>query len=525
MTGKMHIVGSVWASDGWHKIKYWYKDVNSASYNNGWTLQEGSIKWRDTAMFIDRDGGIHAVYKSGRDPGKYVYCPSGGSLVNSEVLDIPVAQGGVCVSFGDLFVDQNMNVHHAFLTYNSETVDYSIKPAGSNTWAIPSRVSEGHAQLCHKENYDNVWPSIAVDTDGIVYVAWADMPCPDTEANRITLATLENNVWHREILTLDANIDFDNKPAMTANNDGVFLVWRDWLDELWLYSIVSKEVYISNLSEGQKICASDYSNGVISIKAGVANPADITRVEFYVDGTLLGEASSEPYEYDWNIGEYNPGTHQVRVVGHKTNGDTVESEITVDIDCPPSIQLVNLFDGSTIAETMDVTVEIQDDKNAVQKVEFYVDNSLKYTDTAAPYVFRWNPASLSLGNHILTVIAYDNSSLSRTVSITVKYWPIFPPLDFTGTKRINRTLFIVEYYNHLTWSANPQNDANNITIINYRIYEVINGVKSAQPMAEVGGNTFEYNHRNVSKDDAYSYLITSVDGAGNESSGESVTVQ
>lgn len=445
--------------------------------------------------------------------------------MDSEILDIPVAQGGVCVSFGDLFVDKNMNVHHAFLTYNSETIDYSVKLAGSNTWAVPTRVSAGHVQLCHIENYDNVWPSIAVDSDGIVYVTWVDMPCPDTEANRITLATLENNVWHREILTLDAKIDFDNKPALTAHNDGVFLVWRDWLDELWLYSIVSKEVYISNPSEGQKICAADYSNGVISIKAGVANPADITRVEFFVDDTLLGEATGDPYEYDWNVGEYDTGTHQVRVVGYKTNGDTIESEITVDIDCPPVINLVNLFDGSTIAETMDVSVEIQDDKNAVQKVEFHVDNSLKYTDTADPYVFRWNPASLSLGNHTLTIIAYDNSSLSSTVSITVKYWPIFPPLECTGTKEINRTLFIVEYYNHLTWSANPKNNANNINLSNYRIYEVINGVKNAQPLAEVDANTLEYNHRNLSKDGVYSYLITSVDISGNESSGESVTVQ
>jgi len=526
LTGKMHIIGQLWETKGgfYSKIKYWYKEPGGR-YNNGWTLVEGPIKWRDTAMAIDKEGGIHGVFKSGRDPGKYVYCPNGGSLADAEVIDIPIARNGVCVSFGDLFVDKSLNVHHAFMTYNDHTIDYSVKPAGSNKWNTPLPVSKGALVLCHIENYDNAWPGIAVDTDGRVYVAWADMPCPDTVANRITLATLEPGAaeFEREVITLEADIDFDSKPALTATDEGFFLVYRDWLYDLQLYSISSKEVYISNLSENQKICAGDYSGGILTIEVNVTNPSAISRVEFYIDGTEVAELTSALYQYDWDLNDVNPGTHEVKVIGYKDTGETVESVVNVDIDCPPVVNFVNFFDGSTIAETVDVVVDVVDDKDAVDNVEFYVDNDYKYSDSTEPYEFRWDPTNLTLGNHTLSVIAYDESGLTTERSITVKYWPIFPPLDFSVSKKINRTLFIIEYYCHLTWNPNPRN--NQVDVVGYRIYRVIDNVKSDTPLAEVEASTLEWDHRQVSKDEEYNYVITSVDSEGNESSGVVATAQ
>ena len=524
LTGKVHIIGMVWDTAGgfFSKIKYWYKNSTNGNYNQGWTLVEGPIKWRDTAMFVDRTGGIHGVYKSGRDPGKYVYCANGGSLSESEVLDIPIAKNAVCVSFGDLFVDNDLNVHHAFMSYNTETIDYSMKPAGTKKFSQPVNVSDGALTLCHIENYDNAWPSIAVGPDGIIYVAWADMPCPDTEANRISLATNVNGVWDKEIVTLDANIDFDSKPALTANADGVFLMWRDWMDDLYLYSITSKEVYISNLAEGQKVCVGDYTDGVIPIQANVTNPSEYSKVEFYVDGTLLGEVTASPYTYNWDASDVTPGIHAVKVIGYKNSSETVDSTVNIDINCPPTVNFANLFDGSTVYETLDVKVDVTDDKNEINRVEFFVDGDHYITDSTAPYEFTWDTSSLTLGNHTLTAIAYDDSSLSSEETITVRYWPIFPPVDVTATQKTNRTLFFVEYYNEITWKANTKNTS--VTVTGYRVYEVVNGVKQSSPLADVSADTFECVHRNLEKDKQYSYGVTSVDSSGYESAMEVVTV-
>ena len=42
----------------------------------------------------------------------------------------------------------------------------------------------------------------------------------------------------------------------------------------------------------------------------------------------------------------------------------------------------------------------------VEKVEFYVDNALRYTDTVMPFSWRWNEKAF--GFKVIKVVAYDN---------------------------------------------------------------------------------------------------------------------
>jgi hypothetical protein len=70
-----------------------------------------------------------------------------------------------------------------------------------------------------------------------------------------------------------------------------------------------------------------------------------------------------------------------------------------------------------------INVETQVNGNAglVNKVEFYVDNRLKATDTEEPFTWSWN--QLSLFRHTLKIVAYygdGNSSSSQLI-----LWKIF----------------------------------------------------------------------------------------------------
>ncbi len=517
LSGKMHFIGQVWTPlpNFWSTVKYWTGEPGS--YNNGWTLVEGSIKWRDTAMFIDMEGGVHAVYKSGQDPGKYVYCADGGTLIDAPVQDIPIPPGEKCVSFGDLFVDRELNVHHAHMTYSSQSIYYEAKYAGSSDWTDQYNVSNGPIELCDIHEYDNAWPGIAVGPEGRVYVTWADMPCPDSEANRINLAVKEDGQWSKEILTLDAHITFHSKPAITANENGIYLIWRDWMEELILYSIIHKELFISTPHANQNIC-----DDVDKIEAKVQVPADMTRVEFYVDDVLLGEATAEPYEIDWDITQYEKGDHDIKVIGYKTNSEIIEDEITVDMNCPPTIAVANLIWNGSVAGVVDVIAKTSDDKGQIEKVDFYVDGKLKSTATEDPYTYSWNTQSYAQGSaHKLNAVVYDESSVTDEDTVRVIKYPIYPPIGLTGESLINRTLFTVEYFAKLTWQANPQNTLN---IVAFRIYYVEDGERVL--VDEVDGNTFEYNHRNASEnEDEYVYVVTSVAGNGKESHGAYIILE
>lgn len=56
----------------------------------------------------------------------------------------------------------------------------------------------------------------------------------------------------------------------------------------------------------------------------------------------------------------------------------------------------------------------------ITKVEFYIDNVLKSTDTTNPYSYFWNTRSFTTGNHTLKAIAYDSqapATISQVVTV------------------------------------------------------------------------------------------------------------
>jgi hypothetical protein len=57
----------------------------------------------------------------------------------------------------------------------------------------------------------------------------------------------------------------------------------------------------------------------------------------------------------------------------------------------------------------------------IEKVEFYVDNTLQGTDTTAPYSWVWKTPALF--RHSIKVVAYDTTG--RTTSRDVTLWKFF----------------------------------------------------------------------------------------------------
>jgi len=107
--------------------------------------------------------------------------------------------------------------------------------------------------------------------------------------------------------------------------------------------------------------------------------------------------------------------------------------------------------------------------------------------------------------------------MTTDMSVTANFIRrIYPPLNFAGVKRANRSVFLVEYINVLTWQANPDNTA----IAKYRIYDVRGGARTL--LAEVGADVFEFRQRHAVKDEEYSYQVSAVDSGGRE--GEAATV-
>jgi uncharacterized protein involved in tellurium resistance len=111
------------------------------------------------------------------------------------------------------------------------------------------------------------------------------------------------------------------------------------------------------------------------------------------------------------------------VTAYNTAGveSSFSKAVTVVESLPPSISITSPSNAATISGTESVLVSANDNVG-VTKVEYYIDGTLSYTDTASPYVFSWNTSTVANKNYTLLVKAYDaagNVGQSSQVTVTV----------------------------------------------------------------------------------------------------------
>ena len=87
---------------------------------------------------------------------------------------------------------------------------------------------------------------------------------------------------------------------------------------------------------------------------------------------------------------------------------------------PPTVSVTSPAGGSSVnhSSTVSITATASDNRG-VSKVQFYVNNALRCTDTTASYSCSWSVPSQRGVKYTLTVKAYDSSSNTASASVTV----------------------------------------------------------------------------------------------------------
>jgi hypothetical protein len=169
-------------------------------------------------------------------------------------------------------------------------------------------------------------------------------------------------------------------------------------------------------------------SGTTTITASASDNVGVSKVEFYEDGALLSASNVAPYSYSWNTTSVANGSHNLTAKAYDaTNNIGQSGNITVTVSnsvtdtTAPTVSVTTPVNNSTVSGTISVTTTASDNVG-VSKVEFYVNNVIKATDTASPYSFSWNTTSIANGTYTLTAKAYDaagNVGQSSTVTVTV----------------------------------------------------------------------------------------------------------
>ena len=123
-----------------------------------------------------------------------------------------------------------------------------------------------------------------------------------------------------------------------------------------------------------------------------------------------------------------------------TSGSAINSpqklNVTLKIsgDTPPSVTITSPQNGDTVFETTNISANAWDDKG-VNKVQFFINNSLKKTDQTSPYSYSWNTTSLSNGQYKIKAVATDTKSQTsqHEITVTVKNYKLTITVTNGGT--------------------------------------------------------------------------------------------
>jgi hypothetical protein len=166
------------------------------------------------------------------------------------------------------------------------------------------------------------------------------------------------------------------------------------------------------------------TSGTITLSSTATDNVGVTNVEFYVDGVLKGSDASSPYALSLNSSTLANGSHSLTAKAYDAAGNaTTSTAVAFSVSnatgdtTPPTVSASESGGSGTI--TLSATAS---DNVGLSKVEFYVDGTLKGTDTTSPYAIALDSTTLANGSHNLVAKAYDaanNVGTSTAVAFSV----------------------------------------------------------------------------------------------------------
>jgi glucose/arabinose dehydrogenase len=174
---------------------------------------------------------------------------------------------------------------------------------------------------------------------------------------------------------------------------------------------VPPSVTITNPLNG----ASFTAPAIVPIKADAQDSdGSVTNVAFFDGSTFLGETNNTPYTVTASLAV---GSHPLTAVATDNLGLSTTStvvNVTVNVgNVPPSVTITNPVDGAVLSSSAAVTIRASasDSDGSVTNVQFFDGLVSLGNDATSPYTAN---ATLAVGAHTLTAVAFDNLGLTTT---------------------------------------------------------------------------------------------------------------
>jgi hypothetical protein len=179
---------------------------------------------------------------------------------------------------------------------------------------------------------------------------------------------------------------------------------------------------------------------------------NITQVQFFVDGILVGTDATAPYSFVWTA---TLGANQeITAVATDNSGLTTTSNvilITVTSNIPPTVAITFPFSTSdfTAPETVALTAEASDMDGTIVGVEFFINGESVGTATSSPFIVNWISQA---GPAEIVAVATDSNG-AQTTSVSVNLEVLDPSSEPYAVGSITQTCDMAEFCVPITVSA------------------------------------------------------------------------
>lgn len=183
-------------------------------------------------------------------------------------------------------------------------------------------------------------------------------------------------------------------------------------------------------------------SGTVTISAKTSGIAGITAVQFHLDGSYLGEATSAPYSISLDTTGLADGTHTLQAVARDAaGGSTTSSPTTIKVEnfvapAPTTVTIIAPASGALVSDVVSITADVSGEDN-VTGIQFQLDGSdLGAEVTDGSYSLQWDTTTVPDGAYTLTAIARENGGSTTTsapLTVTVNNYSLstqtFVPSD------------------------------------------------------------------------------------------------
>lgn len=255
----------------------------------------------------------------------------------------------------------------------------------------------------------------------------------------------------------------------------------------------------------------------------------------FVVGDLQGLASGQWAWLDYQGGNVsskidvrlNAGEHTLTMIGREPSVKVDSVLLSADTSCIPKdegknctdtndttapiVELTSPEESAVVAGVVEMTAVAADDDggSGMQKVEFYINDSLQTVTESEPYTASWNSEAKPDGSYTLRAKAYDaaGNSSSHAVRVTVQNANSTPDTQPPSVPANVSAQALTHEQVKLTWAASTDN----VGIEGYRIF------RDDAPIADVPATQTSYADRTVAPGTRYYYHVVAIDTIGNES--------